>query len=182
MLEKAQKHLISDILQFTSKYRKNIFLISTQVHNTGYKIMKPAFVLYKQYSKSAPPCICYSCWKEIEEQLGPELLAGLAQLFFSCPRFISDLVSNWLTNKVFRAVQEKQYSIKLAIDNWLYFRHLAVRPCPALPSLRSNPPVQGPQRLPCKWNRFHCWGQNPKKNHLYVCVGEGGSSVSYYDY
>ena len=94
--------------------------------------------------------------------------------FFSCPRFISDLVSNWLTNKVFRAVQEKQYSIKLAIDNWLYLRHLAVRPCPALPSLRSNPPVQGPQRLPCKWNRFHCWGQNPKKCHLYVWGGRGG--------
>ena len=39
MFEKAQKHLISDILQFTSKYRKrlfkNIFLTSTQVHNTG---------------------------------------------------------------------------------------------------------------------------------------------------
>ena len=101
MLEKAQKHLTSDILQFTSKYRKrpfkNIFLTSTQVHNTGYKIMKPTFVLYKRYSKSAPPCICYSCWKEIGEQLGPELLEGLAQVIFSCPGFNSDLVSDWLT-------------------------------------------------------------------------------------
>ena len=141
MLQKAQKHLISDILQFSSKYRKmlfkSIFLTSTQVHNTGYKIMKPTFVLYKRYSKSAPPCICYSCWKEIEEQLGPELLAGLTQLLFSCPGFNSGLLSNWLTNKVFRAVQEKQY----IASNWQLTTDYiwdTWQPVPARLSLRSD--------------------------------------------
>ena len=97
-----------------------------------------------------------SCWARSSRQAWHNFFLAVRDLIVTLQ------VTDWLLLSLQSSAGKTIYSIKLAIDNWLYLRHLAARPCPALLSLRSNPPVQGPQRLPCKWNRFHCSGQNPK--------------------